>query len=48
MDNDFNIVESVDKDIRKAKMILGEYSHDKDKMEKLFNHILFRYIDKIQ
>ncbi len=48
MSKDFNIVESVDEDIRKAKMILGEYSHDKDKMEKLFNHILFRYIDKIQ
>lgn len=43
-----NIINSVDEDIEYGNKMFKEYSHDREKMEKLFNYLLFKYIDKIQ
>lgn len=48
MYDNFDIKQMVDDDILYCKEFWKNYSHDKDKMEELFNHMLFKYIDKIE
>ena len=43
-----NIVGMVNEDIDTSRSILRDYSHDKETMEKLFNYLLFKYIEVVK
>ena len=48
MNDKFDIISMVDDDINRIKNILKDYENDKLKMEKIFNDIFFKYINKIE
>lgn len=45
-ENDLNLV--VDEDILYCKSVWSKYSHDAEQMERLFNTMLFKYVDVIE
>lgn len=43
-----NVINSVDEDIEYGNKMLKEYSHDREKMEKLFNYLLLNILTKFK
>lgn len=47
MDMDFELKYAVDEDLLAAKDIWKKFSYDAEKLENLFNTLIFKYVDKI-